>query len=170
MLKKLFAVFMMMASLTTLAWADDSFVLRSSAFSEGKSIPKVYTCDGKKISPPLNWEGVPDKAKALVLLVEDPNAPGGQWNHWVIYNISPQEKSLVENVSADATHLFGRNSWGEVGYGAPCPPGAQHHYVFKLYALDQMLHLPKQPTYNLVKNAMKGHILATATLSGAYKR
>lgn len=167
--KKLFAVVVMMATFSASAWAD-TFTLQSSAFAEGKSIPKEYTCDGKKISPPLSWEGVPGNTKALVLLVEDPDAPGGMWNHWVVYNISPQEKGLPENVPADTTHWFGRNSWGELGYGAPCPPGAQHHYVFKLYALDQMLHLPKKPTYNLVKSAMKGHILAVTTLSGTYKR
>lgn len=175
--KKLFAVVIMAAGFAAVALADGQtnqntkhFVLQSSAFAEGKSIPKVYTCDGKKISPPLSWQGIPDKTKSLVLLVEDPDAPGGLWNHWVVYNIPPEVKNLLENVSADTSHMFGRNSWGEIGYGAPCPPRAEHHYVFKLYALDQMLNLPKKPPYNTVKNAMKGHILAVTTLSGTYKR
>ncbi len=176
-LKYLSVSITLMVAFATTSWAESEtmdnsghFVLKSTAFAEGQSIPKTYTCDGKKISPPLSWEGTPEKTKTLVLIVEDPNAPGGTWNHWVVYNIPSDEKQLAENVPTGNSIAFGRNSWGEVGYGPPCPPGKEHHYVFKLYALDQSLTLKKNPQYTVVENAMKNHILAEATLSGTYKR
>ena len=150
--------------------------LKSSAFTNGGNIPVKYTCDGEDISPPLQWNNVPSGTKSLVLIMDDPDAPMGTWVHWVIYNIPATVKSLPEHFPAkeimkDGT-TQGRNSWGRIGYGGPCPPpptGA-HRYFFKLYAIDKKLDLGPGATKEAVLQTIKGHILSEAELMGRYKR
>ncbi|NTV83650.1 MAG: YbhB/YbcL family Raf kinase inhibitor-like protein, partial [Bacteroidales bacterium] len=123
----------------------------SIAFQNGNPIPVKYTCDGEDISPPLSWTGVPETAQSLVLIVDDPDAPAGVWVHWVIYDIAPDLDNLPEGLSTDANvtrvGVQGQNDFQNTGYSGPCPPGSKpHRYYFKLYALDQMLHLPPEAT------------------------
>ncbi|HEY9856216.1 MAG TPA: YbhB/YbcL family Raf kinase inhibitor-like protein [Stenomitos sp.] len=146
--------------------------LQSPAFSAGGAIPAAYTCDGPNVSPPLRWSGVPEGAKSLALLVEDPDAPGKTWSHWVLYNLPPTQTGLAEDVPTqealpnDAQQ--GHNDFGKVGYGGPCPPSGTHHYVFKLYALDAPLSIGGVATRADVLSAMQGHVLAEGELTGTY--
>lgn len=152
--------------------------LKSSAFDNGGAIPSRYTCEGEDISPPLSWAGVPDTARSLILIVDDPdapdpNAPKMTWVHWVLCNISPDTSGLPEGV-ASATlppgTLEGLNDWQRTGYGGPCPPVGRHRYFHKLYALDTVLDEMKTPTKAKVEAAMKGHVVAQAELVGTYRK
>lgn len=148
--------------------------LKSAAFEEGAMIPKLYTCDGKDISPPLSWSGVPAGAKSIALIMDDPDAPRGTWVHWVLFNIPPDTKSLAENAprapSLPNGAKHGANSWPKLGYGGPCPPGGTHRYYFKAYALDTILALESGITKSQLLKAMEGHILAEGQLMGRYTR
>jgi Raf kinase inhibitor-like YbhB/YbcL family protein len=147
--------------------------LRSSAFPEGGMIPKTYACDGADRSPPLEWTGVPEKARSLVLICDDPDAPMGTWSHWVLYGLSPSARSLDEGVVADPnspTVRQGKNDFGKTGYRGPCPPSGTHRYVFRLFALDTMLDLGPAATRGEVLKAIEGHILAAGRLIGKYSR
>jgi Raf kinase inhibitor-like YbhB/YbcL family protein len=146
----------------------------SSAFEDGGMIPSKYTCDGADISPPLAWSGLPEGTKSIAIINDDPDAPMGTWVHWVIYNIPPTAQGLAEDIKRveklpDGT-LQGKNSWGRIGYGGPCPPGGTHRYFFKIYALDKMLNLKSGATKEELLTAMKGHILAQAQFYGKYSR
>ena len=148
------------------------FVLTSSAFKEGESIPGKYTCDGEDISPPLSWTSAPAGTKCFALVVDDPDAPGGTWVHWVVFDIPPGVSSLRENVLPndelpDGT-LQGKNDFRKIGYGGPCPPGGTHRYFFKLYALDEVLPLKAGITKADLVKAMDGHIMAQTQLMGRY--
>lgn len=155
-----------------------AMTLTSSVFMNNGDMPRVYTCDGKDVSPPLTWHGVPDAAKSLVLIVDDPDAPDPTapkmtWVHWVLYNIPPKTKGLSENISEDELPkgtLAGLNDWKRADYGGPCPPIGRHRYFHKLYALDIVLPDMHKPTKHEVEKAMKGHILAQAELVGTYQR
>lgn len=148
------------------------FELSSPAFVAGKSIPQVYTCEGKNISPPLVWEGEPKGTQSFVLICDDPDAPR-LWTHWVVYNIPPISKNLKENIPPKKTlpdgTLQGLSDFKSVGYGGPCPPSGTHRYFFKLYALDTLLEVPPSASRQEVEKAMKGHILAEASYMGTYK-
>ncbi len=149
--------------------------LTSSAFKEGESIPSKFTCEGPDVSPALEWSGVPESAKSLAMICDDPDAPVGTWVHWVLYELSPAMTGLPEGVPADETieggATQGRNDFKRIGYGGPCPPpGKPHRYFFKLYALDTELNLTPGATKKDVEKAMKGHILARGQLMGTYKR
>ncbi|MCA9874764.1 MAG: YbhB/YbcL family Raf kinase inhibitor-like protein [Anaerolineales bacterium] len=146
-----------------------SVSLTSPTFADGEAIPPKYTCDGEDISPPLSWQGVPEEAASLVLIMDDPDAPGGTWVHWVLYNIPPALSSLPENAAAGAV-AFGQgyNSWQRPGFGGPCPPSGTHRYFFTLYALDSQLSLPENATKEDVENALAGHILVQTQLMGTY--
>ncbi|MGC8659733.1 MAG: YbhB/YbcL family Raf kinase inhibitor-like protein [Desulfomonilaceae bacterium] len=148
--------------------------IKSSAFQDGGMIPKLYTCDGQDFSPALSWSGVPSNAKSLALIVDDPDAPVGTWVHWVVFNIPPGQKELVEKIlpspSLNDGARHGKNSWGKLGYGGPCPPGGTHRYYFKLYALDRMLDLQSGITKSQLLKAMEGHILSEGQLMGKYRR
>ena len=152
--------------------------LTSSAFEHEGSIPRLHTCQGKDVSPPLAWSGVPENAKTLVLIVDDPDAPDPAaprmtWVHWVLYNIPPSSMGLPQGVSPkelpDGT-LEGMSDFQRTGYGGPCPPIGRHRYFHKLYALDTVL--PNLP--NLLKagveKAMKGHVIEQAVLVGTYQK
>ncbi|MEK6558080.1 MAG: YbhB/YbcL family Raf kinase inhibitor-like protein [Candidatus Margulisiibacteriota bacterium] len=146
----------------------------SSAFTEGSMITAKYTCDGRDISPPLEWKDVPDAAKSFALISDDPDAPVGTWVHWVIYNIPPNVTKFDENMPREKEFKNGMrqgsNDWPKIGYGGPCPPSGTHRYYFKLYALDMMLNLKPGATKAQLVQAMKGHILAEAQLMGKYSR
>jgi Raf kinase inhibitor-like YbhB/YbcL family protein len=148
--------------------------LISSAFDEGGMIPSKYTCDGADVSPPLKWGSIPDAAKSLVLICDDPDAPMGTWVHWVYYDIPAQTKGLPENVSLDerpaSGGIQGINDFRRIGYGGPCPPGGTHRYFFKLYALDTLLDLSPGATKKQVLKAMENHIIDQVQLMGKYHR
>ena len=151
------------------------FRLTSPAFRNGEVIPKRYTCEGLDISPPLNWSGYPSETKSFVLIVEDPDAPGGVFTHWIAYNIPADVNELKEGLEKveklPSGIMQGVNDFGRIGYGGPCPPpGKPHRYVFKLYALDVVLDLKPGASKDEVLKAMSGHILAEATLTGLYSR
>ena len=150
------------------------FVLTSTAFAEGESIPRKYTCDGENISPPLQWRDVPEGTRSFALVADDPDAPGGTWDHWLLYNLPAEARSLPEGVPPDAelsdSSRHGQNSWPQLGYGGPCPPSGTHRYFFKLYALDTVLELDAGANKERLSQAMEGHVLAEAELMGTYAR
>lgn len=147
----------------------------SSAFKEGEFIPKKYTGEGADVSPPLTLSGIPEGAKSIAIICNDPDAPVGNWVHWVIFNIKPDTKSLAENLPKTVTVLEtanqGTNDFRKIGYNGPMPPpGKPHRYFFKVYALDTILKLPESTKKADLEKAMKGHILAEGQLMGKYKR
>ncbi len=148
--------------------------LISEAFSEGAMIPTRYTCDGEDVSPPLSWTELPPETGSFALICEDPDAPVGTWDHWVLFNIPASATGLPEAVPATATlddgSVHGNNSWGRLGYGGPCPPGGTHRYIFSLFALDIKLDLKSGATKSGLLKAMEGHILARTRLMGTYRR
>jgi len=152
--------------------------LTSPAFAPGGEIPTLFTCEGSDVSPPLEWTGVPDGTKGLVLIVDDPDAPDPAapkmtWVHWVLYGIPPGAGSLPEGVAPRALPAGtreGLNDWKRTGYGGPCPPIGRHRYFHKLYALDTELPDLGTPTKAAVEAAMKGHILAEGVLMGTYQK
>jgi Raf kinase inhibitor-like YbhB/YbcL family protein len=142
----------------------------SPAFDHNQPIPPRFTCDGENISPPLEFSEVPDKAKSLALVMDDPDAPGGTFVHWLVWNIRPEAGEISE-ASDDTAILSGTNSLEQVGYGGPCPPeGQEHRYFFRLYALDTVLDLPSGSTHEQLNKAMGGHILSQADFFGVYRR
>jgi len=152
-----------------------AFKLTSSAFKNNEQIPRKYTCEGQDISPPLKWEGYPAGTKSFALIVEDLDAPGGVFTHWIMYNIPAGVSELkegvkpVEELSSGA--MQGVNDFKKIGYGGPCPPpGKAHRYVFKLYALNSPLDLKPGASKEEVLKAMSRHILAEASLTGVYSR
>ncbi len=150
--------------------------ISSSAFVHNGSIPKLYTCEGKDISPPLTWSGVPAGAKSLVMIVDDPDAPDPAaprmtWVHWVLYNLPANSTGLPEALpSRPADALDGLNDWQRTGYGGPCPPIGRHRYFHKLYALDVVLPDLKEPNKKTLEQAMQGHIVAETQLVGTYQK
>lgn len=152
-----------------------SFQISTTAFSEGGTIPKQYTCDGPDLSPPLSWADAPAATTSFALIADDPDAPVGTWVHWVLFNAPAASHQLAEGVKKDE-HLSdgtlqGRNDFRRIGYGGPCPPpGKPHRYFFKLYALDATLDLKAGATKPEVERSMKGHILGEAQLMGRYGR
>jgi len=148
-----------------------SMKLTSSAFANEGKIPVLYTCDGGNIHPPLTITGVPDAAKSLALIVDDPDAPGGTFTHWVIWNIHP-DTAMIADAAVPEKSQEGTNSAGSIGFTPPCPPpaGGQHRYFFTLYALDATLGLDGKATKEDVENAMRGHVMAQSLLVGVYGR
>ena len=150
-------------------------VITSTAFSDGATILKKYTCDGQDASPPLAWRGVPAAAKSLALICDDPDAPMGTWVHWVLWGMAPSTPGLPEGMPKDAQlpggMWQGLTSAQTAGYHGPCPPpGKPHRYFFKLYALDADLNLPERSNKSALEEAMKGHVLAQAQVMGRYGR
>jgi Raf kinase inhibitor-like YbhB/YbcL family protein len=150
------------------------FILTSPVFQNGDAIPSRYTCDGRDDSPPLAWTGVPPETASLALVIEDPDAPGGTWIHWVVYDIAIETGGLLEgageHADLDGAGTSGTNSWGERDYGGPCPPAGTHRYFFHLYALDGSLGLPAGASIDELQNAMRGRVLDEAVLWGTYNR
>jgi Raf kinase inhibitor-like YbhB/YbcL family protein len=147
----------------------DAFKLSSPAFQHDGTIPSKYTCDGSDINPPLKIENVPQTAKSLALIVDDPDAPAGTWVHWVLWNISPSTRDLKENSVPQGADQ-GLNDFRKRSYGGPCPPSGTHRYFFKVYALDTMLSLGVNTTKSDLEKAMKGRIIAQGELIGLYNR
>ena len=141
--------------------------VKSPAFEHGKLIPKKYTCDGQDINPPLTIEGVPKEARTLVLAVDDPDAPSGTWDHWIVWNIPASISKIAEN---SVPGKEGVNSARQQGYMGPCPPGGTHRYFFKVYALDTELGLGPGSRKKDAEKAMQGHVLAEGELMGLYRR
>ncbi len=149
--------------------------LSSIAFQDGERIPAKYTCEGEDISPPLMWSEPPQGTQSLALIVDDPDAPGGVFTHWVVFNILPDSRQLPEAIPTQAQlssgALQGKNDFGRIGYGGPCPPpGRPHRYCFTLYALDRVLGLKAGVSKKQVVGAMQGHILTQGKLIGTYQR
>ena len=147
----------------------------SSAFQEGSEIPARYTCEGQDVSPALTWEEPPAETQSFALIMDDPDAPGGVFTHWVLFNLPADSRGLSEAVPTQPQlpdgSLQGKNDFGRSGYGGPCPPpGRPHRYQFTLYALDQTLDLKAGASKKQVIDAMRGHILAQGRLTGTYRR
>lgn len=148
---------------------DMAITVKSSAFTDGEMIPKKYTCDGDNISPPLSWSGLPEGTESLALVLNDPDAPAGDWVHWVLYNIPATQSSLPEGAKGFGDE--GKNTYGNIGYGGPCPPkGSAHRYFFKIYALTTILELDSGETRESLERVMEGNILAQGQLMGKYQR
>lgn len=146
--------------------------LHSPEFLAGNFIPFKYTCDGENLSPPLSWDGQPEGTQSFALVVNDHDAPGGHFTHWLVYNLPAKARDLVAGLG-QRSHLpdgtqQGQNDFGQIGFGGPCPPAGTHRYFFKLYALDQPLALESGVTKTELMQAMAGHILAAAELMGRY--
>jgi Raf kinase inhibitor-like YbhB/YbcL family protein len=149
--------------------------LSSPIFQEGEEIPIEYTCDGQDISPPLIWGEPPSETQSFALIMDDPEASGGVFTHWLLFNLPADSRELPEAVPLDNElangALQGKNGFGAIGYGGPCPPaGSAHHYRFTLYALDQTLDLMMGASRKQVIDAITGHILAWGQLTGIYQR
>ena len=144
-----------------------ALTITSTAFENNKDFPSRYTCDGKDINPPLSIVGVPEGTQTLVLIVDDPDAPVGVWDHWVVWNIPAETTSIAED---SVPGVQGKNSWGRNDYGGPCPPSGTHRYYFKLYALDTKLDLDTASDKKAVEAAMKGHVLEEAELMASYSK
>jgi hypothetical protein len=150
------------------------FKIESSAFREGEIIPSKYTCNGENISPPLRWINAPKGTKSFAIINDDPDAPAGDWVHWVIYNIPAGIHELKEGASSKKLlpkeTIEGITDFRKTGYDGPCPPSGIHRYYFKLYALDAVLHLQAGVTKMQLLNAMQGHIISKTTIIGRYQR
>jgi hypothetical protein len=143
-----------------------SLTISSAAFQNGANIPPEFTCEGDDKNPPLTIEGAPKETKSLVLIMDDPDAPGKTFDHWIVWNIKPQ-RNISEDSNPGET---GRNSLGRSEYTGPCPPSGTHRYFFKVYALDGLLDLKKTAVKRDVEQAMEDHILAYGELIGLYKK
>ena len=138
----------------------------SIAFSQGGHIPKKYSCEGENINPPLEINRFPKETKTVAVILDDPDAPRGIFDHWLVWNLSPNEP-ISENYAGGVS---GRNSFGNIGYGGPCPPSGSHRYYFKVYALDTSLDLPEGSDKKQLQDAMQGHIIASSELMAHYKK
>lgn len=148
--------------------ADEKISLKmaSMAFSKGGNIPIEYSCEGRNINPPLEILGIPEGTQSLTLIMEDHDAPRGIFDHWLVWNIVPNEPIAEGSVPG----IEGRNSFGKMGYGGPCPPSGMHRYFFLGYALDTFLDLMTGADKKALLVAMEGHILASGKLMAYYKR
>jgi Raf kinase inhibitor-like YbhB/YbcL family protein len=152
--------------------------IRSPAFAHGAAIPSLHTCQGKDVSPALEFSGAPKGTKSLALIVDDPDAPDPKapkttWVHWVLYNLPPDCRGLPQGVTESvlpAGTLPGLNDWKRTGYGGPCPPIGRHRYFFKLFALDAALDDLGTPTKPRLERAFAGHVLEKAELMGTYEK
>ncbi len=151
-----------------------SLTVTSTAFGEGDMVPKQYTCDGRDVSPPLSWSGIPEGTKSIALICDDPDAPVGTWVHWVVYDMPPSTPGLPEHATAAGGlprgAKQGMNDFRKMDYGGPCPPGGTHRYFFRVYALDRELGLREGATRAELVKSMEGHILAQGQLMGRYSR
>ncbi len=152
-----------------------SFRLTSPSFSDGGAIPKKFTCDGTDLSPELHWTEPPAGTRSLALIVDDPDAPGGTWVHWVLYELPGETRELAEGAGKSRRlprgAREGRNDFGKIGYNGPCPPkGNYHRYFSKLYALDRETGLPPGATKSELEHAMQDHVLARTEIHGRYRR
>ena len=154
--------------------SDSKFSISTSSFQANGDIPARFACTGDNLSPALAWTDPPSGTESLALIVDDPDAPGGVFTHWVLYDLAARARQLPEGVPKKADPEGGKqgsNGFNETGYGGPCPPpGHVHRYYFRLYALDSKLVLPQGASKSTVEKAMKGHVLAQAEVMGKFKR
>ena len=147
--------------------------ITSMAFEDSGLIPAKYTCDGEDISPPLQWDAVPEGTRSVALICDDPDAPMGTFVHWVLFNLPADTDQLAEAVPPDGTLASGAKQgstdFGRIGYGGPCPPSGMHRYFFKIYALDTELDLAAGARKPELLKAMEGHILAQGQLMGRFR-
>jgi Raf kinase inhibitor-like YbhB/YbcL family protein len=162
------ALGMALGSIVSFAAEGTKMKITSPAFHEGADIPSKFTCDGSDTSPPLQISGVPAEAKSLALIADDPDAPGGLFTHWVIWNIPPQTSSIADGSAPKGVQ--GTNDFDRSGYGAPCPPSGTHRYNFRVFALDRELDLRSGAKRGQLDAAMKGHVIAQGELIGRYTR
>jgi Raf kinase inhibitor-like YbhB/YbcL family protein len=158
----------MLATIFAAGAADRTIVVSSPAFQSGGTIPEKFTCKGADQNPALQFRGIPAKARSIAMIVDDPDAPGGTFNHWLIWNIAPTTKEIAAN-SVPAGSVQGKNDFGKVGYAGPCPP-ALHRYFFRVFALDQALDLKAGASRAALDRAIAGHIMATGELMGRFGR
>jgi Raf kinase inhibitor-like YbhB/YbcL family protein len=158
---------------TTRKAATPQIQVTSTAFKEGEAIPRQFTCQGINISPPLEWTPTP-QAKTIAIIANDPDAPAGEWTHWLVYNLPAATMGLIENMPAEEKvaggAMQGKNDFGKTAYGGPCPPKGTHRYFFKVYALDTELALKPGATKDQLLQAMEGHILAQGQLMGTFAK
>jgi len=152
---------------------ESNMLIHVPAFESGGRIPSKYTCDGENINPELIFEEVPDNARSLVLIMDDPDVPksiraDGMWDHWIVFNIPPDTERISENEQPTGT--AGKGTSGNLAYGGPCPPDREHRYFFKLFALDTLLDLPEGSTKSEVLKAMEGHVIAEGEIVRRYER
>ncbi|MFA6525732.1 MAG: YbhB/YbcL family Raf kinase inhibitor-like protein [Patescibacteria group bacterium] len=141
--------------------------ITSPKFLNNEMIPSKYTCNGENISPPLRISDTPIGTKSIALITDDPDAPGGDWVHWVVWNIDPNTFDIVEDCVMEGA-VEGKNTRSDNKYGGPCPPKGTHRYFFKIYALDILIDLDKSNGKKELERAMKGHVLDKAQLVGLY--
>jgi len=141
----------------------------STAFSDGGMIPEKFTCDGENVNPPIEIKNVPKGTKSLALIVDDPDAPIGTWDHWLMWNLDPKTAKVQENATPPQAKV-GKNDYKKMAYGGPCPPFGEHRYYFKVYALDKELDLPKGEKRKALERAFKDHIISEGKMMGRYKR
>ena len=146
--------------------------LTISAFADGGAIPRLHTCDGADVSPSVEWSGAPSRTRSFTLIMDDPDAPGGTWNHWLLYDLPSDIFTLAQGYQPGKTGVSGTNDFGRTGYGGPCPPrGGAHRYYFRLYALDiASLGLRAGARRRDLDRAMRGHVLGEAQYMGKYER
>jgi Raf kinase inhibitor-like YbhB/YbcL family protein len=156
------------------AGAVPDFTLGSQSFEDGEEIPSAYTCDADELSPELSWDGLPEGTESMALIMEDPDAPGGLFTHWVVYNIPPQSGTINEGAGSEGglpmDAVQGVNEVGMEGYMGPCPPTGTHRYVFRMYALDEVIDDPGPVDRQALLDAMEGHVLGEAAIMGTYTR
>lgn len=156
-------------ALSVYASGEEKMKIMCPAFQEGGNIPSQFTCDAANISPELHISGAPSAAQSLVLIVDDPDAPGGLFTHWLVWNIEPKTNQIAEGGTA-GKGIQGKNDFGKAGYGGPCPPSGRHRYFFKVLALDQKLDLAANAKRKELDAKMRGHVIAQGELMGRYAR
>lgn len=142
----------------------------SPAFAMGEAIPKEYSCDGRNVNPPLRFVGLPEQAKSLALIVDDPDAPSGTWTHWTVWNLDVTTAELPADWRPTNGEVEGLTSFGRTGWGGPCPPSGTHRYFFKVFALDAMLLLGPSADVQELEAAMRDHVIDKAGIFGTYSR
>ena len=152
-----------------------AFAISSTTFPNGEEIPRKFTCDGADVSPEFSWTDPPAGTKSFAVITDDPDAPGGNWNHWVLFDLPATTTSLAEGVAKmdeiPGGGRQGRNDFRKIGYNGPCPPpGKPHRYFFKLYALDKMLGLKPGSNKQELEQAMENHVLGKVDWMGTYRR
>jgi Raf kinase inhibitor-like YbhB/YbcL family protein len=157
-----------LAAIASFAAGGARMKITSSAFQQGANIPPKFSCDGPNTSPPLQISDIPTEAKTVVLIVDDPDAPGGLFTHWAVWNISPQTSTIADGSTPKGVQ--GTNDFGKSGYGGPCPPSGTHRYYFRIFALDRELDLPVGAKRSQLDTAMKSHVIAKGELMGRYAR
>jgi Raf kinase inhibitor-like YbhB/YbcL family protein len=167
-MKSVWMIAFVALALSLLAAGAARIKITSAAFQQGENIPAKFTCDGANANPPLQFQGIPSAAQSLVLIVDDPDAPGGLFTHWLLWNIDPKTNSVGEGSVPKG--VKGTNDFGQTGFGGPCPPSGTHRYFFKIFALDRALDLPAGAKRSQLDAQMHGHIIAQGELMGRFAR